>query len=45
MRAAPFNFAVPFTGRAVLENNRFSGAYADNPVALGPGVAETVEIR
>ena len=45
MRAAPFNFAVPFTGRAVLENTRFSGAYADNPVALGPGVAATVEIR
>ncbi len=45
MRAAPFNFAVPFTGRAVLENNSFSGSGADNPVAFGPGVAETVEIR
>ncbi|MBR3085813.1 MAG: hypothetical protein IKH04_05350 [Kiritimatiellae bacterium] len=43
MRAAPFNFAVPFTGHALLENNRFGGT--GNPIVMGPGVAETVTAR
>ncbi len=41
MRHTFFDFRVPFTGRAVLEGNRLSGAHADAPFNLGPGV--TVE--
>ncbi|MBP5319874.1 MAG: hypothetical protein J6334_02715, partial [Kiritimatiellae bacterium] len=42
MRGAAFNFAVPFTDHALLENNTFSGTV---PYSFGAGVAETVEIR
>ena len=38
MRHTFFDFRVPFTGRAVLEGNRLSGAHADAPFNLGPGV-------
>ena len=43
MRAAAFHFVVPFTGRAVLENNRVRGG--GNPIFFGPGVEKTVEVR
>ena len=43
MRAAPFHFAVPFTGRAILEGNRVRNS--GNPFFFGPGVVETVEVR
>jgi hypothetical protein len=43
MRAPPFNFAVPFTGRCTMENNRVRNS--GNPLAFGPGVAETVDVR
>jgi hypothetical protein len=45
MRHTFFDFHVPFTGRAILEGNSIRGNNADKPVVLGPGVAETVEIR
>lgn len=45
MRGAAFTFPVPFSGRALLENNRFSGKGSGNPYGFGPGVKETVEIR
>ena len=41
----PVTFPVPFSGRALLENNRFSGKGSGNPYGFGPGVKETVEIR
>ena len=43
MRGAAFHFAVPFTGRAVLEDNRVRGG--GNPIFFGPGVEKTVEVR
>ena len=43
MRGAAFHFVVPFTGRAVLENNRVCGG--GNPLFFGPGVDKTVEVR
>ena len=43
MRGAAFHFVVPFTGRAVLENNRVRGG--GNPLFFGPGVEKTVEVR
>ena len=45
MRGAAFTFPVPFSGRALLENNRFRGTGSGNPYGFGPGVKETVEIR
>ena len=45
MRHTFFDFHVPFTGRAILEGNSIRGNNADKPLVLGPGVAETVEIR
>ena len=45
MRGAAFTFPVPFSDRALLENNRFSGKGSGNPYRFGPGVKETVEIR
>ena len=42
LRGAAFGFAVPFTGRAVLENNRVRGGKA---TAFGQGVGKTVEVR
>ena len=38
MRHTFFDFRVPFTGRAVVTGNRLSGAHADQPFSLGPGV-------
>lgn len=38
MRKTFFDFAVPFTGRAVVEGNRLSGPRSDDPLTLGPGV-------
>ena len=43
MRASPFQFAVPFTGRAVLEGNNVRNS--GNPFVFGPGVVETVEVK
>ena len=45
MRGPSFAFHVPFTGRAVLENNRLKGRGADHPYHFGAGVRETVQIR
>ena len=45
MRSASFRFHEPFTGRALIDGNRFKGRNSDNPFRFGPGVAETVEIR
>ena len=45
MRGAAFTFPVPFSGRALLENNRFNGKGSGNPYRFGPGVEKTVEIR
>jgi hypothetical protein len=45
MRAAAFTFAVPFTDRALLENNQLKGSHAAHPYNFGPGVRETVQIR
>jgi hypothetical protein len=42
LRGAAFGFAVPFTGRAVLENNRVRGG---KTTAFGQGVGKTVEVR
>ena len=43
MRGAAFHFSVPFSGRAVLEGNSVRGG--GNPIAFGPGVEKTVEVR
>ena len=45
MRTPCFLFNEPFTGRALIDGNRFKGRNSDNPFLFGPGVAETVEIR
>ncbi|MBQ6339416.1 MAG: hypothetical protein IJI36_09740 [Kiritimatiellae bacterium] len=45
MRGAAFTFPVPFSGRALLENNRFNGKGSGDPYRFGPGVEKTVEIR
>ena len=45
MRNPCFLFNEPFTGRALIDGNRFKGRNSDNPFLFGPGVAETVEIR
>ena len=45
MRDTPFDFRVPFSGRAVIDGNRLAGQGADHPFRLGSGVAETVETR
>ena len=43
MRGIAFNLVVPFTGKAIFENNRFKNV--GTPFSFGPGVRETVEIR
>ena len=43
MRGAVFSFVVPFTGHAILTNNRLKGS--GSLYSFGSGVAETVEIR
>jgi hypothetical protein len=45
MRRECFRLDAPFTGRALIEDNRYKGRNADNPFRFGPGVAESVEIR
>ena len=38
MRYTYFDFRVPFTGRAVLENNQIRGRNSDRAYCFGPGV-------
>ena len=38
MRCTFFDFHVPFTGRAIVEDNRLSGPGSDSPFTLGSGV-------
>ena len=38
MRHTYFDFRVPFTGRAVLENNQIRGCNSDRAYCFGPGV-------
>ena len=38
MKHTFFDFRVPFTGRAVMENNRIRGSNSDRAYSFGPGV-------